>query len=92
MVEEGLENSQDVTKERITKSEISMRTWRSPMSVTSQGAFVLIPEISHSDNSCIITKRLQAHAPIRTCARSRSKDYAESFRSRKTGETQGKVI
>ena len=39
---------------RITKSEISMRTWRSPMSAASQGAFVVIPEISHSDISYII--------------------------------------
>ena len=39
------------TKTRITKSEISMRTWRSPMSAASQGAFVVIPEISHSDIS-----------------------------------------
>ena len=28
-----------------------MRTWRSPMSAASQGAFVVIPEISHSDIS-----------------------------------------
>ena len=41
---------------RITKSEISMRTWRSPMSAASQGAFVVIPEISHSDISGIATK------------------------------------
>ena len=41
---------------RITKSEISMRTWRSPMSAASQGAFVVIPEISHSDISYIIKK------------------------------------
>ena len=34
------------TKVRITKSEISMRTWRSPMSAASQGAFAAIPEIS----------------------------------------------
>ena len=34
--------------------QISMRTWRSPMSATSQGAFVVIPEISHSDISYII--------------------------------------
>ena len=33
-----------------------MRTWRSPMSATSQGAFVVIPEISHSDISYIIKK------------------------------------
>ena len=39
------------TKVRITKSEISMRTWRSPMSATSQGAFVVIPEISLYDIS-----------------------------------------
>ena len=39
------------TKVRITKSEISMRTWRSPMSATSQGAFVVIPEISLCDIS-----------------------------------------
>ena len=42
---------------RITKSEISMRTWRSPMSAASQGAFVVIPEISHSDISYIIKKQ-----------------------------------
>ena len=41
---------------RITKSEISMRTWRSPMSAASKGAFVVIPEISHSDISYIIKK------------------------------------
>ncbi len=41
---------------RITKSEISMRTWRSPMSAASQGAFVVIPEISHSDISYIKKK------------------------------------
>jgi uncharacterized protein YlaI len=81
-----------VTKERITKSEISMRTWHAWMRAAPQGTFVVIPEISHSDNSYIITKRLQAHVPIRTCACSQSKDHAESFRSRKTGETQGKVI
>ena len=28
-----------------------MRTWRSPMSAAPQGAFVVIPEISHSDIS-----------------------------------------
>ena len=39
------------TKVRITKSEISTRTWCSLMSAASQGAFVLIPEISHSDIS-----------------------------------------
>ena len=33
-----------------------MRTWRSPMSAASQGAFVVIPEISHSDISGITTK------------------------------------
>ena len=41
---------------RITKSEISMRTWRSPMSAASQGAFVVIPEISLCDISGISTK------------------------------------
>ena len=41
---------------RITKSEISMRTWRSPMSATSQGAFVVIPEMLRSDISGIINK------------------------------------
>ena len=43
-----------LTKVRITKSEISMRTWRSPMSATLQGAFVVIPEISLCDISDII--------------------------------------
>ena len=48
---------------RITKPEISMRRWRSPMSATSQGAFVVIPEISLSDisgilkNTCPQTKK-----------------------------------
>ena len=41
---------------RITKSEISMRTWRSPMSATSQAAFVVIPEMSRSNISGIINK------------------------------------
>ena len=41
------------TKVRITKSEISMRIWRSSVSATPQGAFVVIPEISHSDISYI---------------------------------------
>ena len=41
---------------RITKSEISMRTWRAPMSATSQGAFVVIPEIARGDISYIIKK------------------------------------
>ena len=43
---------------RITKSEISMRTWRSPMSAASQGAFVVIPEISLCDISYIIRKSI----------------------------------
>ena len=46
------------TKARITKSEISMRIWRSPMSAASQGAFVVIPEISHGDISYIIKKMI----------------------------------
>ena len=46
------------TKVRITKSEISMRTWRSPMSATPQGAFVDIPEISLCDISYIIKKSI----------------------------------
>ena len=33
--------------------QISMRTWRSPMSAASQGAFVVIPEISLCDISYI---------------------------------------
>ena len=43
---------------RITKSEISMHTWRSPMSAASQGTFVVIPEISHGDISYVIKKVL----------------------------------
>ena len=42
-------------KVRMTKSEISMRTWRSFLRAAAQGAFVLIPEISHSDISYIIS-------------------------------------
>ena len=41
------------TKVCITKSKISMRTWRSQMSAALQGAFVVIPEISRSDISYI---------------------------------------
>ena len=41
---------------RITKSEVSMHSWRAPMSAAPQGAFVVIPEISHSDISYIIKK------------------------------------
>ena len=41
-------SSDEWTKVRITKSEISMRTWRSPMSAALQGAFVDIPEISQA--------------------------------------------
>ena len=42
-------------KVRMTKSEISMRTWRSFLRAAAQGAFVLVPEISHSDISYIIS-------------------------------------
>ena len=38
----------------ITKSELSMRTWRTQMRAAPQGAFVVMQEISHSDISCII--------------------------------------
>ena len=41
---------------RTTKSEIFMRTWRASMSATSQGAFVVIPEIARGDISYIIKK------------------------------------
>ena len=60
------------TKVRITKSEISMRTWRSPMSAASQGAFVVIPEISHSDIS-YITKKIKT-------VRFRSAEGARAYR------------
>ena len=44
----------------IPKSEISTRTWHSPMSAASQGAFVVIPGIPRSDISYrIIKKRIQ---------------------------------
>ena len=58
------------TKVHITKSEISMRTWRSPMSATSQGAFVVIPEISLCDISYIIKKLY--HADIGRTRKNRS--------------------
>ena len=41
----------------ITKSEISTRTWHSPMSAASQGAFVVIPGIPRSDISYMIIKK-----------------------------------
>jgi len=37
------------TKVRKTESEISMRTWLSPMSAASQGAFADMPQISPRD-------------------------------------------
>ena len=44
----------------ITKSEISTRTWHSPMGAASQGAFVVIPGIPLSDISYrIIKKRIR---------------------------------
>ena len=52
------------TKVRITKSEISMRTWRSPMNAASQGAFVVIPEISLCDISYIT---IQVHPKLGAC-------------------------
>ena len=42
---------------RITKSEISMRAWRSFMSAAPYGAFVVIPEISPSDISYRIKRK-----------------------------------
>ena len=50
------------TKMRITTSEISMRIWRSFLRTAAQGAFVLIPEISHSDISYIISNPCAALA------------------------------
>ena len=44
------------TKVRSAKSEISMRTWRTLMRAALQGAFVVIPEISHSNIFHIIKK------------------------------------
>ena len=43
-------------KVRSAKSEIPMRAWRATMSAALQGAFVVIPEISHSDIFHIIKK------------------------------------
>lgn len=45
------------TKLRITKSEIPIRTWRSPMSTALQGAFSIIPKISLLDISYITKNR-----------------------------------
>lgn len=36
--------------------EISIRAWHSCVRTASQGAFVVIPEISRSDISCVIKK------------------------------------
>ena len=44
------------TKVRSAKSEVSMRTWRALMRPALQGAFVVIPEISHSNIFHIIKK------------------------------------
>ena len=53
MVELGVRADSQRTEVYKTKSEVSMRTWRAPKSVASQGAFVVIPEISLCDISYI---------------------------------------
>ena len=55
--ENGNGKAENRTNVCITKPAISMQTCRSRMSDASQGAFVVIPEISHSDISYIIKKR-----------------------------------
>ena len=49
-------------KVRMTKSEISMRTWRSFLRAAAQGALVVILEISHSDISGITSNPCAALA------------------------------
>ena len=54
--ENGNGKAENRTNVCITKPAISMQTCRSRMRDTPQGAFVVIPEISHSDISYIIKK------------------------------------
>ena len=56
--ENGNGKAENRTNVCITKPAISMQTCRSRMSDASQGAFVVIPEISHSDISYIHKKLL----------------------------------
>ena len=51
MVELDVRADSQRTEVYKTKSGVSMRTWRAPKSVASQGAFVVIPEISLCDIS-----------------------------------------
>ena len=48
MVELGVRADSQRTEVYKKKSEVSMRTWRAPKSVASQGAFVVIPELSQA--------------------------------------------
>ena len=64
-------------KVRMTKSEISMRTWCSFLRAAAQGAFVLVPEISHSDISFIISNPCAAlaggkHTRVEICCAHRA--------------------
>lgn len=54
--EGGNRKAENRTNVCITKPAISMQTCRSRMSDVPQGAFAVIPEISHSDISRIIKK------------------------------------
>ena len=48
MVELGVRADSQRTEVYKTKLGVSMRTWRAPKSVASQGAFVVIPELSQA--------------------------------------------
>ena len=48
MVELDVRADSQRTEVYKTKSEVSMRTWRAPKIVASQGAFVVIPELSQA--------------------------------------------
>ena len=63
MVELGVRADSQRTEVYKTKSGVSMRTWRAPKSVASQGVFVVIPEISLCDISYTKTKDPRACAP-----------------------------
>ena len=75
MVELDVRADSQRTEVHKTKSGVSMRTWRAPKSVASQGVFVVIPEISLCDISYIKTKDPRACAPRAFAEKKRSADF-----------------
>ena len=74
MVELGVRAVSQRTEVYKTKSGVSMRTWRAPKSVASQGAFVVIPEISQAIFPTY-NKRPASLCAAGLCGKKRSADF-----------------